>query len=106
MRRGGFASNAILALAVGLATVCVLTNVWPWHPQTFRGWIVLVALAVPLIVVGEAVGEWFTTRNPVSWQVERATKAQTFSWLRLAYYLVVLVGVVVLFGLIGQVGRW
>ena len=49
-----------IALAVGIVLVAVgvvLAGIYPYRPDTLLGWIVLVGLALPLILVLEYGGE-------------------------------------------------
>lgn len=48
-----FALVLILAICVG----CVLIGIYPYRPADFRGWLVLVAIAVPILGAYELIGD-------------------------------------------------
>ena len=76
----------VALVAAGL----LLVNVWPWHPVSWRAWLLFVVLAPPVLIAGEWIGEKMLT-NPLSRSVDRATARNSFSWLRIAYLLTVVV---------------
>lgn len=92
---------AYIALSA-IAALFVLIGIFPWHPATAGGWGLLLALALPLIIVVELVGEalW---RNRLAQAVEAKTKERSLSGLRILYALVVML---LLFGLIFAVGQF
>jgi hypothetical protein len=89
-------SRHLLSMLVGcllvtlVATGLLLVDVWPWHPISWHAWLLLVVLALPVLIAGEWLGEKMLT-NPLSRSVDRATAESSFSWLRIAYLLAVLV---------------
>lgn len=86
----------LLRIVVGYLLVALvaagllLVNVWPWHPVSWRAWLLFVVLAPPVLIAGEWIGEKMLT-NPLSRSVDRATARNSFSWLRIAYLLTVVV---------------
>jgi hypothetical protein len=72
----------LLALATAAALRWLLSDV-PL-PQTPAGWIVSILLAVPAILIAEALGDLLLSRNPVARAVERRTRDKELSWLRTA----------------------
>ena len=95
----------IMGLYIGLSVIAamgVLIGVFPKHPTTLNGWLVLLVLALPLTIVGELVGEviW---RNRLAHAIESNTKGQSLSGLRMLY---VLVAMLLVFGLVFVVGHF
>ena len=86
MRRAVQVLAAYLVVSIMLSGLMLLQS-YPTRPQSLTGWIVLFALALPLTILGEAVGE-FLLRNRLSRAVERATQKRSFSWLRIGYVLI------------------
>jgi len=90
---------AFYFLIAVLAAVALLIPLCPWHPWSVRSWIMYIALALPVMVVGEWVGDRLLS-NPLSDVVERRTRGRRFSWVRVAYVvsltLVVVGGLVLL----------
>ena len=85
----------VALVAAGL----LLLNLWPWHPSSWRTWLLFVVLALPITIVVEWLGE--TVLNKLlSKSVDRATASRSFSWLRIAYLvaLVLLVLALLFFG--------
>lgn len=85
-----------------IAAVGVLVGVFPKHPTTLNGWLLLLAIALPLTIAGELVGEviW---RNRLARAVESHTAGQSLSGLRMTYALVAML---LLFGLMFAVGQF
>ena len=79
-----------------------LLQSFPERPQSLTGWAMLFALAIPLTVVGEAVGE-LLFRNRLTRAVEDATRTRSFSWFRIAYVLSVALAVIAALWAIAQV---
>ena len=77
----------VALVAAGL----LLVDLWPWHPTSWRVWLLFVVLALPVLIAGEWLGQAVFT-NPLSQSVDRATASRSFSWLRIGY----LVGLAVL----------
>jgi hypothetical protein len=85
----------VALVAAGL----LLLNLWPWHPTSWRTWLLFVVLALPITIVGEWFGET-ALNNRLSKSVDRATASRSFSWVRIAYLLalVLLVLALLFFG--------
>ncbi len=47
----------VIVIVAIAAPVALLVELYPWHPTTVWGWLTLVALALPIMVVGELVGK-------------------------------------------------
>jgi hypothetical protein len=73
----------VVALA---AAGLLLLNLWPWHPTSWRAWLLFVVLALPVMIVGEWLAET-VFNNPLSKSVDRATASRSFSWFRIGYLL-------------------
>lgn len=69
-----------------VATGLLFVNVWPWRPTSWHAWLLFVVLAPPVLIAGEYVGELMLS-SPLSRSVDRATARTSFSWLRIAYLL-------------------
>ncbi len=69
-----------VAISIALGALALLQS-FPARPTTWVGWLLLFALALPVTLIGEFVGDALF-RNPVSRAVERNTQGQAFSWLR------------------------
>jgi hypothetical protein len=80
----------------------MLLQAYPQRPQSPTGWIVLLTLALPITLVGEAVGE-LLFRNRLSRTVERVTENRSFSWVRIGYVLVLALLVIVALVMVVQV---
>ena len=89
------AAYAVLTVALG---GLALLQSFPAHPTSLHGWLLLFALAVPVTIFLEFVGD-LLFRNPVSQAVERRTKHTRLSLLRvlvgLALMLVAFAGLFV-----------
>ena len=72
----------VAVIAAGL----LLANLWPWHPTSWRVWLLFLILALPILIVGEWLGE-AVFNNPLSQSVNRITATRSFSWLRIGYLL-------------------
>lgn len=89
---------AVSAFLVGL----LLLQLFPYRPETIAGWVLLFVLALPITLIGEAIGSWLFS-NHLARTVDERTKAQSFSWFRIAYglatYLIMIaiVGVALVF---------
>ena len=46
-----------ILLLLPIAVVVVLVNIYPYYPTTLVGWGVLLLLALPILLVGEFLGE-------------------------------------------------
>jgi uncharacterized membrane protein len=75
-----FVAGYVLLSAL-LGGVALLLS-FPARPTSWPGWLLLLALAVPVAIAAEFLGD-FIFRNPVVRAVERRTKDQSFSWLRI-----------------------
>lgn len=95
----------ISAVYVGLsviAAVGVLVGVFPKHPTTLNGWLLLLVLALPLTIAGELVGEMIW-RNRLARAIESNTKGQSLSGFRMLYALVAML---LMFGLGFMIGHF
>jgi len=72
----------VALVAAGL----LLLNLWPWHPTSWRAWLLFLVIASPVMIAGEWFGET-VLNNPLSKSVDRATASRSFSWLRIVYLL-------------------
>ena len=94
----------MIALYIGLSVIAaigVLIGVFPKHPTTVNGWMLLLVLALPLTIAGELVGEviW---RNRLARAIETNTKDQSLSGLRMLYALIAML---LVFALVLGVGH-
>lgn len=80
-----------------LAGAILLMYSFPEHPRNWWGWIALFGFALPVVVAGEYIGQVLLERNPVSQAIERHTKDKSFSWLRIGYFLLLLLVVCAVF---------
>jgi hypothetical protein len=71
-----------------------LLDLWPWHPQTSVGWLVLSASALPLTVVGQRLWE-VVLENRFAASLGSNTAPNSVSWSRVAYGLVAVLSVFV-----------
>jgi len=81
-----------VALYLGLSTVLalvLLAGVFPHHPKTVAGWVLLFALALPLTLLGEFVGEFFW-RNRIAQAIAARSSGGSLSVLRLGYAFAVM----------------
>jgi hypothetical protein len=69
-----------------LLTAALLLGMFPKYPETLIDWMLLFLLAIPIVLVGELLGE-FLFRNRLTKAVEHRTQATPFSWLRILYVL-------------------
>jgi len=79
---------AYVVISVVLGALALFLS-FPARPTTGIGWLLLFALALPLTLIGELVGDALF-RNPLSQAVEKRTQRRSFSWLRIATGLVVM----------------
>ena len=77
-----------VVLSVLLGGLALLQSFFD-RPTSWVGWLAFFALVIPVTIAGEFVGE-VVFGNPVSQAVERHTKGQRFSWLRILVGLVVM----------------
>lgn len=89
-----------LALSLICAPILLL-QLLPFHPKSALGWLILVAAAVPVTVLGELIGN-FLLKNRVSAAVDRRTRSTALSWVRISYVL----GVFISFVAIVFLGIW
>ena len=91
-------ATAYLVLSLVLGGLALLQG-FPQRPNTWLGWGALFALVLPVTVAGEYVCQ-LLFRNRLSQVVEQRTQQRGFSWLRIAYvlllFLPLFVGVTVL----------
>lgn len=83
-----------LTVLAAIAGFGMLLSVFPRHPQTFKGWVWLFVLALPITLLGEFLGDrlW---KNRLAQTIEQRTANQTLSLLRIAYGLAVMLFVLV-----------
>jgi membrane protease YdiL (CAAX protease family) len=86
-----------------LAGAVLLMYSFPEHPKTWQGWVALLGLALPVVVAGEYFGQLLLERNPASQAIERHTKGKSFSWLRIGYFLLLLL---IVCAVLVAVSRW
>ncbi|UCU98042.1 hypothetical protein [Acidovorax radicis] len=91
---------AYVLLSAVLGGLALLQS-FPARPTSWVGWLLLFALAVPVTIAAEFVGE-LIFRNPVSQAVERRTKEKSFSWLRILAGLVLMLVVFAAVFCLGQ----
>jgi len=85
-----------LYLAINaIAATALLITLWPYRPQSSRGWILLFVIALPVTAIGEWLGESLL-KNRMSLAVERATQRSDFSWIRITYVLAMALVVILL----------
>jgi hypothetical protein len=85
-----------LGFYLALSLICapiLLLQLLPFHPRSALGWIVFVAVAVPVTIFGELIGD-LLLRNSVSAAVDRRTSCTALSWVRIGYVLGVLISFV------------
>jgi hypothetical protein len=80
-----FALSAVLMLLV-------LVQSFPWKPTSLYGWLAMFLFAVPACAAIEGAGN-FVLRNRLSREVELRTKQSKFSWLRIGYFLLVVIAI-------------
>jgi hypothetical protein len=73
----------------------LLLQILPVHPRSVLGWGILFALAVPVALVGELVGD-ILFRNPIARAVEKRTRGTKLSWARIGYALVAVISAITL----------
>jgi hypothetical protein len=73
-----------VVLMVVAAPIVVLMTLWPWHPVTPKGWLVLALLGVPICVVLGGV-EAMTFQNPVANRIASSTVEKKISLFRMLY---------------------
>ena len=71
-------------LVAFVAAGLLLLDLWPWHPSSWRAWLLFVVLALPVTLLVEWLGET-VLNNPLSRSVDRGTASRSFSWLRIGY---------------------
>ena len=85
-----------IALSTVLGLLALVSS-FPARPISAHGWLALFALALPLTLAGEFVGE-LLHRNRVARAVDERTQGKEISWMRIGYLLCIglLVAAVVL----------
>lgn len=48
---------ARLLLLVPVSVIIALANIYPYHPDTYTGWSILLVLSLPLMLLGELLGD-------------------------------------------------
>jgi len=77
-----------VALSV-VAAIALLAGIFPQYPKTLGGWALLLALALPLTLAGEFVGEFFW-RNRIAQAIATRSSGSSLSLLRLSYAFAVM----------------
>jgi len=72
---------AALSLVVGVG---LLMQVFPWHPRTVTGWILLFGCALPICAAGEWLGG-LVFENRFARRLGSSDDPQGLSWARVAY---------------------
>jgi len=67
---------------------------FPMWPKTLIGWVSLLVLGLPILVIGEGIGG-ILTNNKIAQSIESNTSDKKISWKRMAY-LFITFGVVIL----------
>jgi len=90
---------ALYLLLSAIAVAVLLAGAFPSYPKTVAGWALLFALALPLTLVGEFVGEFFW-RNRIASAIVARSSGSSLSLLRISYaFVVMLLFFVVAFGI-------
>src|SRR5450830_492134 len=74
---------AYVALTVA-ASFGMLILAFPSHPKTSMDWVWLFALALPVTLAGELVGQ-FIFHNRIAKYIEKRSADRSLSWLRICY---------------------
>jgi hypothetical protein len=72
---------AALSLVVGVG---LLLQVFPWHPRTATGWILLFGCAMPICAAGEWLGS-VVFENRFARRLRASDDPKGLSWARVAY---------------------
>lgn len=83
-----------LVLLIFIASFGVLLSVFPQDPQTLIGWMGFIALALPMVLLGDFVSDMLWG-NRLAQAIERRTAHQTLSLYRIGYGLAVTLCVLV-----------
>jgi hypothetical protein len=75
----GWYCTLTVAAALGLLVLAL-----PYHPKSSIGWIVFFILALPISLIGEAIGEGLW-RNPLAKRIEERSSQSTLSLSRIVY---------------------
>lgn len=80
MRNSGFGRTVVVGAIFWIVIAgIVLVQIWPTMPETYRDWLVFVAIAPPIYVLLEALGAWiFSEKHGF------ALSSGRFSLLRIA----------------------
>jgi hypothetical protein len=70
-----------------VAALLLLLYLFPDHPNSLRGWLILFVVALPIILVGELIAKFFY-KNPHARAVDAKTVGRSFSWLRISFMFV------------------
>lgn len=82
-------SAGVLGLLAVVAALALLVNVFPQHPTSVRGWLVFVALALPILVIGELIGNAIFENRFVR-SIGKNSQSGRISWARVTYGVVAL----------------
>jgi hypothetical protein len=83
---------AALSLVVGVG---LLLQVFPWHPKTVLGWIVLFGCALPICAAGEWLGS-LVFENRFARRLGPSDDPKGLSWARVAYGVIAVTGLAIL----------
>ena len=48
---------ALTAIAASCCSVLILTGIYPYHPKSLIGWVVLYLISLPIVIIFEVLGE-------------------------------------------------
>jgi hypothetical protein len=72
------------------ATTALLIDTWPHHPTSILEWVLLFAIALPVTLLGEWLGDGLMD-NPLTVRIEHKTRNSKSSGARVAYFVAMLV---------------
>jgi hypothetical protein len=82
------AKHAFQALLFwGLTTIVMLIDMFPHHPKSPVGWILLFVFSAPILVVGELTADFMLRENRIARNLEDETASQSLSVARILYAL-------------------
>jgi hypothetical protein len=77
-----------------VAAIGMLIHTFPNYPKSLGGWAWFFFLALPVTLIGEAIGE-AARQNPIAKDMEDRMSKRSFLWLRICYGFAV---ILMLFG--------